>query len=79
MLQKDKQRIRGRKGNGENQKVKEQEPARQHTGQARDKTLEVRCSRVTPLEETETWTQSETVDEDTIVLMGGHFELETED
>ena len=44
-------------------------------GQERDEILKAGCSRVIPQEETETWTQLETVHEGTLVLMGGHSEL----
>ena len=39
-------------------------------GQARDKSTEAGCSRVTPGEDQEIWDQSDTVHEDTIVLIG---------
>ena len=42
-------------------------------GQEKDETLKAGCSRVMPREEAVTWTQSETVHEDTIVLKEAEY------
>ena len=44
-------------------------------GQERDDILEAGCSRSMSQEDIDTWAQSETVLEDTIVQVGGHSEL----